>query len=84
MCGVSSGTEELNRRMLRARDAIDRAYSQPLDVPNLAEVARVSEAHFMRTFKATFGETPHRHLHELATAPNGLPRTLEPPKAAKA
>jgi AraC-like DNA-binding protein len=25
-------------------------------------VASVSEAHFIRTFKATFGETPHRYL----------------------
>ncbi|MGY1748920.1 helix-turn-helix transcriptional regulator [Modestobacter sp. SYSU DS0511] len=25
-------------------------------------MAYVSEAHFIRTFKATFGETPHRYL----------------------
>jgi AraC-like DNA-binding protein len=48
--------------MLRARDAIDRAYAQPLDIPHLASVASVSEAHFIRTFRATFGETPHRYL----------------------
>jgi AraC-like DNA-binding protein len=54
--------EELNRRMLRARDAIDRAYGQPLDISHLAQVASVSEAHFIRTFRATFGETPHRYL----------------------
>lgn len=48
--------------MLRARDAMDRTYAQPLDIPNLARVASVSEAHFIRTFKATFGETPHRYL----------------------
>src|ERR1700675_3747345 len=48
--------------MLRARDAIDRAYAQPLDIPHLAQVASVSEAHFIRTFRATFGETPHRYL----------------------
>jgi AraC-like DNA-binding protein len=59
---VSRAVEELNRRMLRARDAIDRAYGHPLDIPNLAQVASVSEAHFIRTFKATFGETPHRYL----------------------
>ncbi len=46
--------------MLRARDAIDRAYANPLDIPYLSQVASVSEAHFIRTFKATFGETPHR------------------------
>jgi AraC-like DNA-binding protein len=48
--------------MLRSRDAIDRAYAQPLDVPSLAGIACVSEAHFIRTFRATFGETPHRYL----------------------
>ena len=59
---MSRAIEELNRRMLRARDAIDRAYEQPLDIHNLAEIAFVSEAHFIRTFRATFGETPHRYL----------------------
>ncbi|GGJ00726.1 helix-turn-helix domain-containing protein [Streptomyces brasiliensis] len=48
--------------MLRARDAMDRAYAQPLDVPALARIAHVSPAHFARTFRATFGETPHRYL----------------------
>src|SRR5260370_110203 len=59
---MSRAVEELNRRMLRARDAIDRAYAQPLDIHNLAEIAFVSEAHFIRAFRATFGETPHRYL----------------------
>ena len=48
--------------MLRARDAMDRAYAEPLDIPRLAALACVSEAHFIRTFRATFGETPHRYL----------------------
>ena len=51
-----------SRRLLRARDAMDRAYAQPLDVPALAHIALTSEAHFIRTFKQTFGETPHRYL----------------------
>jgi len=59
---VSRGIEDSNRRMLRARDAMDRAYAQPLDVPALARIAHVSENHFTRTFRATFGETPHRYL----------------------
>jgi AraC-like DNA-binding protein len=59
---VSRAIEEQNRRLLRARDAMDRAYAQPLDVPALARVAHMSEAHFIRTFRATFGETPHRYL----------------------
>src|SRR6186713_3058159 len=48
--------------MLRARDAMDRAYAEPLDVASVAAVAFVSEAHFIRTFRAVFGETPHRYL----------------------
>ncbi len=48
--------------MLRARDTMDRAFAQPLDVPALAQVAHVSPAHFSRQFRATFGETPHRYL----------------------
>jgi AraC-like DNA-binding protein len=60
--GMTRAVEELNRRILRARDAIDRSYAQPLDIPHLAQVASVSKAHFIRTFRATFGETPHRYL----------------------
>jgi AraC-like DNA-binding protein len=41
---------------------MDRDYSQPLDIPRLAKIAFASEAHFIRTFRATFGETPHRYL----------------------
>jgi AraC-like DNA-binding protein len=41
---------------------MDRGYADPLDVATLARIAHVSEAHFIRTFRATFGETPHRYL----------------------
>ena len=59
---MSLEVEDLNRRLLRARDAMDRAYAEPLDVRSVAAVAFVSEAHFIRTFRAVFGETPHRYL----------------------
>jgi AraC-like DNA-binding protein len=59
---VSRETEQQNRRMLRARDAMDRQFADPLDIPALARIAHVSEAHFIRTFRTTFGETPHRYL----------------------
>jgi AraC-like DNA-binding protein len=48
--------------MLRARDTIDREFARPLDIRRLAAIAVASEAHFIRTFRATFGETPHRYL----------------------
>ena len=59
---MSRATEDTNRRMLRARDAMDRSYAEPLDIVRLAKIAVVSEAHFIRTFRAVFGETPHRYL----------------------
>ena len=58
---MSRETEDLNRRLLRARDAMDRAYAQPLDVRAVAAVAHVSEAHFIRSFRAVFGETPSHY-----------------------
>lgn len=54
--------EQRNRLMLRARDAMDGSFAEPLDIPALARIACVSEAHFIRTFRAVFGETPHRYL----------------------
>ena len=59
---MSRASEDTNRRLLRARDAMDRAYAEPLDVPTLARMACVSEAHFIRSFRAAFGETPNRYL----------------------
>ncbi len=55
-------TEDLNRRLLRARDLMDRRYAEPLDVPAVAAVAHLSASQFGRAFKAAFGETPHRYL----------------------
>jgi AraC-like DNA-binding protein len=59
---MSRAVEDSNRRLLRARDAMDGSYARPLDIAALARIAHVSEAHFIRTFRATFGETPHRYL----------------------
>ena len=59
---MTTDREVTNRLMLRARDAMDRDYRNDLDIAALAQVACVSQAHFIRTFKLTFGETPHRYL----------------------
>jgi AraC-like DNA-binding protein len=59
---VSREVEDFNRRLLRARDAMDRAYAEPLNVRAVAAVAHVSDAHFIRSFHSVFGETPHRYL----------------------
>src|SRR6202045_3830302 len=58
----SLSVEDSNRRMLRARDLMDRTFAKPLRIRRLARIAEMSEAHFIRTFRATFGEAPHRYL----------------------
>lgn len=58
----AAAIEARNRLMLRARDAMDRRYAEELDMPSLASSVGYSEAHFIRTFKAVFGETPYRYL----------------------
>ncbi|MFW0788353.1 helix-turn-helix transcriptional regulator [Gordonia sp. CPCC 205333] len=50
------------RRLRRARDRMDRDYSQPLDVPALARDALMSPAHFSRRFRAAYSETPYSYL----------------------
>jgi AraC-like DNA-binding protein len=46
----------------RAKDLMDRDFAEPLDVPTLARAAHASRAHFVRSFKRAFGETPHQYL----------------------
>jgi AraC-like DNA-binding protein len=54
--------ENDNRRLLRARDRIDRDYARPLRLAELAATAHMSQAHFSRLFRSAFGESPHRYL----------------------
>lgn len=46
----------------RAKDLIDRDFAKPLDVSALVREAHASRAHFVRSFKKAFGETPHSYL----------------------
>ena len=46
----------------RGFDHMDRTFAEPLCIPRLAEIAEASQAHFIRSFRATFGESPHRYL----------------------
>jgi AraC-like DNA-binding protein len=59
---AGSARHEANRRLLRARDAMDRSYADALDIEALADSVHLSRAHFIRSFRDTFGETPHRYL----------------------
>jgi AraC-like DNA-binding protein len=55
-------TAPLARHLLRARDLVDSRYAEPLDLEALARAAHVSPRHFSRSFRRTFGETPHQYL----------------------
>lgn len=59
---MSEAREDANRRLLRARDAMDRNFAEPLNVEELARVALMAPTHFIREFKRVFGETPYRYL----------------------
>src|SRR5437868_2228774 len=68
---------------MRARDAMDRKYSKPLDIPALARVAQVSEAPLIRTVRETLQPSlgwPHaqfnKHLPRVGPRPARGPRYL--------
>ena len=46
----------------RARDLIDRSYSEPLDLGAIAAAAGYSRYYFVRAFRAACGETPGQYL----------------------
>ena len=60
MRGVNAAP--LARHLLSARDLVDSRYADPLDLEALARAAHVSPRHFSRSFRQTFGETPHQYL----------------------
>ena len=52
---MSRAVEETDRRLLRARDAMDRASAQSLDVATLARIAHVSPARASKVSKQRSG-----------------------------
>jgi AraC-like DNA-binding protein len=48
----------------RARDHIDRAYAEALDLEAIAATAGLSKWHFHRLFTATYGITPAAYLSQ--------------------
>jgi AraC-like DNA-binding protein len=58
---VSADTHVL-RQLRLAKDAMDREWSHPLDVAEVAARAGYSRYHFVRLFRDVYGETPGRYL----------------------
>jgi AraC-like DNA-binding protein len=46
------------------REFIDRHYAKPLTIDRLAARSGLSTFHFIRAFRAAFGQTPHQYLRE--------------------
>jgi AraC-like DNA-binding protein len=53
---------EPERHLLRARDLADTRYASQIDVAAMAAAAGLSRAHFTRSFKHAFGESPGVYL----------------------
>jgi AraC family transcriptional regulator len=49
-------------RLIRARNHIALAGGVDASLNRLADIARMSPTHFLRTYRATFGQTPHKHV----------------------
>jgi AraC-like DNA-binding protein len=52
-------------RLVIARELLRARYSEPLPLRELAAAADLSEFHFLRAYRAAFGETPHQHFTRL-------------------
>ena len=52
------------RATANIKEFIDRNYAKPLTVAALARRARLSPFHFIRTFRAAVGMTPHQYVRE--------------------
>ena len=61
---VTTGSSDRRGRLLawqarKVQGYIDSHITGPVPVPELCALVRLSEAHFSRSFKRTFGESPH-------------------------
>lgn len=50
------------RQLRRAKDLMDRAWAEPIGVAEVAAHAGYSPCHFLRAFRAAYGETPGQYL----------------------
>jgi len=56
--------DDLRADLRRARDHADRHFADPLTLQDLAAVAMLSKYHFLRLFRAVYGQTPAAYLSE--------------------
>ncbi|MEO5893533.1 MAG: AraC family transcriptional regulator [Ferruginibacter sp.] len=54
--------EYLTQQIIRAKQHIDKSFSDDLSLDELAAKAFLSKFHFIRLFKSLYGRTPHQYL----------------------
>jgi AraC family transcriptional regulator len=57
-----STKKDLFRRISKGKDCIDATFASPLTIESIAKEACMSEYHFFRLFKSTFGVSPHQYI----------------------
>ncbi len=64
MSGTTARRQSLTElvRLREVRDRIDREFSEPLSLRDLAEGAAMSTGHLSRAFRRAYGEPPYRYL----------------------
>ncbi len=65
LCAKKASTrEELLRRLQIGRDYLEAQLAQPLNLGQLSQEAQLSPYHFLRLFKAAYGQTPFQYLRQ--------------------
>lgn len=59
-----STKKDLYRRLLKGKYFIDENFAQSPSIRQIAVIANLSEFHFFRLFKQTFGTTPYQYVLE--------------------
>ena len=60
--GVRPPAPQMLPHLRAAKDLMDRDFAEPLDLDMLARAAGCSRFHFLRLFKAAYGEPPGQYL----------------------
>lgn len=66
--GVCMTSSNKSKRLSTGRDYIAENFQAPLSLSAIASQSCLSPYHFLRAFKATYGETPHEFLIRLRVA----------------
>ena len=56
--------EYLYKKIVRAKQFLDKNYQDDISLDNLINEANISKYHFIRLFKKTYEVTPHKYLME--------------------